>query len=196
MGKRKHRPHDPAEAARIRAEQEGYANWRSNMQLPANADVMVEEATRKNVERARRYDCFALLLSRGAISEAGEQAVRRLQEDVAVLHKTAGTERLEVVVDNSTAPGDFARARLKAGKRIEAALFLVESQTGGPYLRKLLVALIEPQAINAQPVSWRAIVRHVTGDWRDKWQSEWVRSATEALAEAYREMDNQPRRAA
>lgn len=192
-------PHDPAEIARLRL----------NAKLPMNANVVIEPATRKNVERARRYDCFALLHSRKAISDAGEQAVRRLQEDIAILHKTAGTERLEVVVDGGSNPASWTHAQMGASDRLidvqqlvferlvvglagDTREFLDRARKARLY-HDLLRSLIDPEAIHGQTVNWRGVVSRVTGEHRDKHQAEWVSSACEALAEAYRQIDHEPK---
>lgn len=172
-------PHDPAEIARLRL----------NAKLPMNANVVIELATRKNVERARRYDCFALLHSRKAISDAGEQAVRRLQEDIATLHRTAGADRLDVVVDGGKKTFGFGYAQLVATENVHIALVSMEDIDRA----HLLLKLIEPDVIHGQTVNWRGVVSRVTGEHRDKHQAEWVSSACEALAEAYRLIDHEPK---
>lgn len=172
-------PHDPAEIARLRL----------NAKLPMNANVVIEPATRKNVERARRYDCFALLHSRKAISDAGEQAVRRLQEDIATLHRTAGADRLDVVVDGGKKTFGFGYAQLVATENVHIALVSMEDIDRA----HLLLKLIEPDVIHGQTVNWRGVVSRVTGEHRDKHQAEWVSSACEALAEAYRQIDHEPK---
>lgn len=208
MGKRKHKPHDPAAQARMRAEQEGWANFRSNMALPANADVKLEEATRKHVARARRYDCFALLRSRGAISEAGEQAVRRYQEQLAILHKSDGTgPRLEVI-DGGGKVGGFTLAQLAARKNIATLKAQMEALSSyaeiggrkmwvdGAVFVRLLERLVEPGTVLGQQRNWRPIVANTTGEYRDKHQSRWIELTCDCAAVAYQKIDNQPRRAA
>lgn len=170
---------DPAEIARLRLK----------AKLPMNANVVIEPATRKNVERARRYDCFALLHSRKAISDAGEQAVRRLQEDIATLHRTAGADRLDVVVDGGKPSSGFSYAQLVAAESVHIALETMDDLA----LSHLLTKLIEPDVIRGQTVNWRGVVSRVTGEHRDKHQAEWVSSACEALAEAYRQIDHEPK---
>jgi hypothetical protein len=80
MGKkRKFKGYDPAEAARKLADYQRYtrntpSEWgvnRDALQLAQNAGVGVVEPTREKTARVERYNCFALLTQRRAITAPG-----------------------------------------------------------------------------------------------------------------------------
>lgn len=89
------RPADPMEIARRRAaerlREREPGNWGADaaaLRLPANADVAVEALPGGRVIRSQRHDVFETFRARGSLSPAGYAAIRRLQDDIAALHRT------------------------------------------------------------------------------------------------------------
>src|SRR6185436_1189670 len=87
------RPSTPEEIARKRAEalarEREPQTWGADaeaLRLPANAAVAVQKDLRGKIARARRRDVFELFRARGALSQNGHDAVRRLQDDIAIVH--------------------------------------------------------------------------------------------------------------
>ena len=185
-------PASPLEIAHRRAaEREAAAdpaNWGADpaaLKLNANADVELATGARGRVTRARRVDVFDQLAGRGALPSTSLGAVRRLQEDVARLHRTlAGARQVTPRVDVSRNPKAFAEAHLQAGARIAAVMDLA-----GPASARLLSALIEPHVALGQAIDWRSVVRRETGEQLADAQTAVLRLACENLAGAYRRLD-------
>ena len=182
------RPADPAEIARRRAAERGLdqdaAHWGLDAEaltLPANAAVEIRPDTVGRPVRARRQDVFDLLRARGRLSPAGLDAVRRLQDDIACLHRTQmGGVSYAPRVDRSADPQGFSDVRRRAGARIEAAL-----ARAGPVSARLLAALCEPDVILGRAADWRAVVERETGETLADAQGAILRMACENLAGAY-----------
>jgi hypothetical protein len=176
------------EIARRRAEERARARdpaaWGLDAQalaLAANADVAVRADAAGRPARARRQDIFDLLSARGRLGAEAVNAVRRLQDDIACLHRTAmGGVDYSPRVDHSINPGGFAEARGRAGARIEAALALA-----GPASARLLRALCEPEVVLGRTADWRAVVARETGETLADAQGAALRAACENLAGAY-----------
>ena len=182
------RPADPAEIARRRAaerarEQDAGA-WGLDRQAlagAANADVEIAADTSGRLVRARRQDVFDLLRARGRLSAAALDAVRRLQDDIACLHRThSGGVSYAPRVDRSVDPQAFSDARRRAGARIEAALARAGTVSG-----RLLAALCEPDVVLGRAADWRAVVERETGETLADAQGAILRMACENLAGAY-----------
>jgi hypothetical protein len=183
------RPADPVEIARRRAaererEREA-AHWGLDHEAltarPANADVQTTSDQVGRLVRARRQDVFDLLRARGRLSAAALEAVRRLQEDIACLHRTRlGGVSYEPRVDRSMHAPGFSDARLRAGARIEAAL-----ARAGAVSARLLAALCEPDVVLGRAADWRAVVERETGETLPDAQGAILRMACENLAAAY-----------
>jgi hypothetical protein len=160
------------------------ATWglsRDGLGAGANAEVVVESDLVGRPVRARRQDVFDLLNARGRLSQRALAAVRRLQEDIASLHRTrSGAVDYSPRVDRSRDPQGFSDARRKAGARIEAAL-----TRAGPVSARLLTALCEPDIVAGRSVAWRAVVQRETGETLADAQSAILRMACESLADAY-----------
>jgi hypothetical protein len=158
---------------------------RESLALGANADVTVRADLAGRPIRARRQDVFDLLLARGRLGQGAFDAVRRLQDDVAFLHRCAGgVAAYAPRIDRSRAPTDSGDARHRAGRRIEAALALT-----GPVCGRLLTALVEPGAALGRPADWRAVVEREAGEAAADAQGAIVRLACENLAGAYALID-------
>ena len=131
--------------------------------------------------RARRQDVFDTLRARGRLSSAALDAVRRLQDDIACLHRTQlGAVNYAPRVDRSIEPQAFSDARRRAGARIEAAL-----ARAGAASARLLVALCEPDVVLGRAADWRAVVERETGETLADAQGAILRMACENLAGAY-----------
>jgi len=186
------RPADPVEIARRRAAERTRAldpaTWGLDpeaLTLAANADVAVRPDAAGRPVRARRQDVFDLLVARGRLGADALTAVRRLQDDIACLHRTAvGGVDYAPRVDKSRDPGAFGEARRRAGARIEAVLALA-----GPASARLLGALCEPDVVLGRAADWRAVVTRETGETLPDAQGALLRMACENLAGAYAMLD-------
>jgi len=186
------RPASPAEIARRRALAQGEAasqeDWGVDaraLRLPANADVDARRGAGGKVVRARRLDVFDTLAARGRLGPQALGAVRRLQTDIAALHRTiAGSRAFAPRVDSQADPESFTEARLRAGERIRRALDLAGSASA-----RLLMALCEPQAALGASPDWRSVVERETGERLADAQGAVLRLACDNLAGAYRRLD-------
>jgi hypothetical protein len=155
------------------------------LRLPANAEVDVRLGAGGRVVRAHRHDIFERLAARGGLEQEGLDAVRRLQEDLAMFHRTVGgTREFAPRVDVQSDPQAFFDIRLEAGARIEAAF-----ARAGAASARLLAALCEPDAVLGQAVDWRAVVERETGERLADAQGAVLRVACANLAAAYRMTD-------
>lgn len=211
LSKRRHRhrtPTDPVEIARIEAERRrDPAKWglaHDNLGLEANAEVVVEGETRKNTERAMRWDVFRLMLMRckeGEFPLAHYEAVRRLERDIAILHRTQGItgngpyspDPLQVWLTE-----DFSINRLLAALRLygrplveKGVLRLIK-----PHTAILLLALCLPEVVEGRRVNWQDTVKRLTGEMDRLERGKIVRAACADLAQAYQQIDAGLRRAA
>lgn len=194
--KRRNKPSDPAEIARRNYEQRiNPRKWGTNdaaLALPANGSVREEAETRTKTRRVHRYDGFALLLSRNAITEAQEAAVRRLEDLVAIHLRVDRASASDERVDRSAFPGPpISDDSIQAGDDIRD----IGAHVGG-HSMKLLLAILEPQCRSGQPVNWRGAVQASTGEIYPHGQVALVRAACENLRMAWIAWDNRARRAA
>ncbi len=188
----KARPSDPIEIARRRAAERERARdpaaWGLDpaaLALAANAAVETRADLAGRVARARRADVFDLFRARGRLGQGALDAVRRLQDDLAVLHRTLSAGGgFAPRVDRSRDPADFTDIRRRAGARIEAALGLA-----GPASARLLRALAEADVVLGRPADWRAVVARETGERLPDAQGAILRAACENLAGAYAVLD-------
>ncbi len=179
---------DPMEIARRRAAERlaaaEPAQWgipQESLALPANIAVDVAQDGAGRIVRARRQDVFDSLHARGRLGPAALNAVRRLQNDVACLHRSlTGGAIHGPRIDRSRAPQDFSDARRRAGERIAAALSFA-----GPASARLLSALCEPDVVLGRAADWRAVVATETGETLPDAQGAILRMACENLAGAY-----------
>jgi hypothetical protein len=111
--------------------------------------------------------------------------VRRLQADIAALHRTSeGVTDFRPRVDASRRPDAFGDHRRRAGARVEAALRL-----SGAASAALLAALCEADVVLGRSGDWRAVVLRETGETLPDAQGAILRAACENLAGAYRTLD-------
>jgi hypothetical protein len=155
------------------------------LRLPVNAEVDARLGAGGKVVRARRQDVFDLLAARGRLGDHALTAVRRLQADMAALHRTiSGSRDFAPRVDSQGDPQGFAEARLRAGERIRWALDLA-----GPASARLLTALCEPSVVLGSSLDWRAVVERETGERLADAQGAVLRLACDNLAGAYQRLD-------
>jgi hypothetical protein len=153
--------------------------------LAANDTVVVDTDIAGRVTRARRQDIFDLMKGRGRLGPEAHDAVRRLQNDIAILHRAvASGANYSPRVDTSRSSETFTDLRHRASQRVEAAL-----QRCGPASARLLCALCEDGAALGPPMEWRSIVRRETGETLPDAQAAILRGACENLAGAYAIMD-------
>ncbi len=201
---RKHsRPSDPAQIALRRAQdrerdrlaQSEPQRWGvdgSSLVLPVNQTVSVESDPAGRITRARRQDVFDLMRGRGKLSVEAHEAIRRLQEDVAILHRAVGgASDYSPRVDTSRSSETFTDVRRRASLRVEAAL-----DRTGPASARLLGALCESSAALGPAVDWRMLVLRETGETLPDAQAAVLRGACENLAGAYAMIDRGRRNAA
>jgi hypothetical protein len=186
------RASDPTAIARRRAAERQAARdpatWgldRPSLALAANADVETGADLAGRTVRARRQDVFDLLFVRGRLSQGALDAVRRLQGDIAILHRAAGgVAAYAPRIDRSRAAGEVSDARHRAGRRVETAL-----ARSGPVSARLLVALVEPATALGRSGDWRAAIEAHTGERLADAQGAILRLACENLAAAYALID-------
>ena len=196
--RRKAQPSNPEAAAMRRAqarlEAADPSRWGMEakaLRLAANQDIDARLGPRGEVARARRQDVWDRLQARGAISAPAHAAIRRLQDDLAGLHRTGlGARDFAPRVDGRADPRAFSDARLRAGQRVRAALDLA-----GPASAGLLRALCEAQATLGVSLDWRAVVQDQTGERLADAQAAALRAAAENLAGAYGIVDRARRSA-
>ncbi len=187
------RPADPMEIAlrrqEARARERDPTTWGVDpaaLALPANADVARGPTVGGRVTRAHRLDVFDLMRTRGRLSAAAVDAVRRLQADIARLHQFGASQtHYGPRIDSSRRPAEFGEARRKAGARIEAVLVLA-----GPASARLISALCEPDVVLGRSADWRNVVARETGETLPDGQGALLRMACENLAQAYGALDN------
>lgn len=192
------KPFDPAEAARLAYEQRrDPGKWGLNeeaLRLAANSEVTDEAETRLKVRRVQRFDVFHLLHARGSLTDGQLAAVRRMQDDMSILHATSGQRR------GTSGPADiagFSAARCEAGKRLTDALDGDDGYGGIPARSKaLLRALSEPEIVEGRRTNWRAEVQRITGEYRKIEQGKLVVLACKDLTGSYSALDNRPRQKA
>jgi hypothetical protein len=183
---------DPLAVARLRAVEREKArdpaNWgldREALRLAVNAGVETRVDPAGRLTRASRQDVFDMFFTRGRLSQAALDAVRRLRADIALLHALAGgvaayAER----IDHSRADENLPDARHRAGRRVSAALSLA-----GPANARLLLALCEADAALGRTTDWRTLVERETGERLADAQGAILRAAGENLAGAFAILD-------
>jgi hypothetical protein len=211
VSRRRALPSDPAgiaarraaarEAARLREAQIARtpSEWGPNiaaLSLTANRAVCEVAAPGESTAKAartrlQRRDVFDRFLAAGALSEAAFHASRRLQDDVALLHRSgAAIGAYAPRIDRPSRVEGFTEARHAAARRIEAALVLT-----GAASARLLLALCETLAALGRAADWRGEVAHTTGERLADAQGAVLRVACENLAAAYARLDREAVRA-
>lgn len=191
MARRRKKPTDPAEIARKAAlALRDPSKWGFNedaMKLPTADDVQLDRVSRANEKRAVRFDIFARFYRDGSLERRGLEAVRRLQDDIAILHRSAGVSGSGII---TPLKADDEEAMILAGQRIETV-----KQFTGAHSWAILLALCEKE-IKGETREWWAMVQAVTREANRNAQGALVRAAAMNLADAYTTVESKPRRAA
>jgi len=157
----------------------------AGLTLPVNETVSIDSDHAGRITRARRQDIFDLLKGRGKLGTEAHHAIRRLQDDIAILHRAvSGGADYSPRVDRSRSSETFTDMRHRASSRVEAVLGL-----SGPASARLLGALCEADAALGPPMEWRSLVRRETGETLPDAQAAVLRGACENLAGAYAIID-------
>jgi hypothetical protein len=192
------RPTDPMQIAARRAEMRERERLASRepeqwgvdtaaLALPTNGMVSIGSDAAGRISRARRQDIFDVLKARGKLSAEAHGAIRRLQNDISVLHRDiGGGGNYSPRVDRSRSPSQdsFTEIRHQASLRIEAVLSL-----SGPASARLLGVLGESTAALGPAMDWRMLVRRETRETLPDAQGAILRGACENLAGAYAIID-------
>lgn len=192
---------DEAERARIQGLQEPAPAVGPNalaLRLASNRDVTAELDYAHRYKRAMRYDVFSLLYyaPSSKLASTSYDAVRRLQTDLAILHRTQGAS--DAIRSTSSGAGSLAAAvtgfsalRADAGQRIADVLDGML-----PWASRLIRDLCETEVTRGQTPNWHAIVQRHTGETNRVRRGDLVRRACDDLAASWREYDNRPARRA
>ena len=133
---------------------------------------MLDRASRQNEKRAQRFDIFARFYRDGSLERRGLEAVRRLQEDIAILHRTTGVSGTGITTPNDT---ERDLAMIVAGQRIET----VKRQTGGHSWAILMALSAARRDLNGEVREWWALVQAVTREAHRNAQAALVRGGHE-----------------
>jgi hypothetical protein len=178
MGKRSHKPADPAEIMQRRAARA--ANEAEIGRLRDQGAVVRLDRARRIVS-AYRANPFVKLRDSATISASQALAAEKLCDDWAIWRGLDGRpERLEVRVGHGDVAEIVTDRMLRAGERVARVLARV-----GPVDRELLVALVGPLIEDDRPPSWRNIVVAKTGVTQSVRQSQMIASALGNLARVY-----------
>ena len=181
---KRHKPSSPEEARRKLAEK---ADREAEIARLERQGVHVTAAPNKQIIRAVRLDCFDLLLSRSALSQTAHDAVRWLEEQIAIASGSIRSEQTLDRVDTTTLGQNVSQSMIIASENVRCVL-----KNCGPRNARLLRALLEPsptkEGSEALLSRWRETVKQVTGETLDKGQVAAIRQACENLSEARRKM--------
>ncbi len=180
MGKARHKPTDPQEIARRRAER--VANEAEITRLRTlGAKVTLDRSRR--ILSAYRASPFHKLKESKTITTAQAAAAERLCLDWADWHGLDGRPAAAVPLKNLNPSRVtlLTDQMLRAGDRVRAVLDRI-----GPMDRELLQQLVAAIVDGDGPPPWRLIVARTTGQTQAVRQSAVVVSALENLARAYR----------
>jgi hypothetical protein len=179
MGKSRHKPADPQEIARRRAER--LANEAEISRLRSQGVVVNLDRARRIVS-AYRSSPFHKLREAKTITSAQSSAAERLCCDWAIWRGLDGRpERTEVHVETYGQSAAVLTDRMiLAGRRVEKVLGKV-----GPLDRDLLAALVASVVEEDRPIPWRDIVRRISGVTQTVRQGQMIVAALENLARAY-----------
>jgi hypothetical protein len=187
MARRKHRPTDPAEAARKRREQEAQtrrnpALWGVNEEaLAMQADISDTPENRGKTRRVFRFDCFETL----SLPDHDRAAVHRLETLIAVRFRVDGQANAGAKVDSSGSAELVTSRSLAAGAQIDA----IAGWMPNPSV-SLLLALLTPQTVEGVRVNWKATVTRLQGLTDRDLQSKAVKRAAADLTPAFARWDD------
>jgi hypothetical protein len=174
----KHKPADPAEIMRRRAERAANETEIARLR-DQGATVRLDRARR--IVSAYRASPFVKLRDSDTINATQAMAAEKLMDDWAIWRGLDGrAERLDVRVESSAASEIVTDRMLRAGERVARALGCI-----GPMDRELLTALVGWQIEIDRPPHWRTTVERITGVTQSVRQSQMIVSALANLARAY-----------
>lgn len=174
MGKKRHKPHDPAAAARHRQEREQNAEMIGAVRAQPSTAVNVDARTGR-LTGAWRLNCFNTLLPAKGVER---DAIDWLDELVRTANGENSPERRPDFVRSSTegAPGqNISDAMIAASLRLQV---VVENMA--PAHARMLLDLLKPDADLL--TRWRAVVERCTGETNPQAQAGAVRAACTSLA--------------
>lgn len=181
--------------------------------LESNADVEVDRDAGYKT-RAMRWDVFELMHQRNPKPPAPQTfplayhtAVRRFQDDLAILYDTQGGHASTMTGNTTPDPlqawlsSDFSIRRVLAAVRLSGRPASPEGASAvqgvlGLMKRweaRLLLALSLPDVVEGRRVNWHDTVRTLTGETRRIAQGDLVKAACRSLAAAYGRIDNEAR---
>lgn len=189
MPRKLRRPTSPRRAAQERVDERAHnadpGQWGVNphtLALPTGEAIAIAHNRSGQTLRIQRQDIFDRMAGRGALGREALEAVRRMQRDLAILHRTvSGAGEFAPRIDVSRAPHDLNDVRAAAGRRIAEVLGLV-----GPRGAALIRPLCEIATVTAD---WRAVIVSVTGERLPDAQGALLRFVCDELAAAYAELD-------
>ena len=178
MSRRRHKPTDPQEIARRRAER---ADTEAEIVRLRGIGATVKLDRARRITSAYRSSPFVKLRETNTITLGQAVAAEWLCEEWATWKGLDGRPALVVPgIADKTCHAEFVTDRmLKAGVRVRAVLSLV-----GPMDRDLLAALVAASVEDDAPIPWREIVRRVTGITQTVRHSQAVACALENLTRA------------
>lgn len=184
MARRKHRPTDPAEAARKAAlARRNPALWGVNEQaLSMQPDISDTPESRGKTRRVFRYDCFATL----SLPDGHLTAVRRLEELIAIRYRVDGNTKTQGKVDSGGSADLVTAKSMDAGRQIDAITGFCEK----PWMGSLIVSLLTPATVDGVRVNWHQVVRNRLGLIDRGQQSKAVKQACAGLYEAFTRWDD------
>lgn len=174
MGKKRHKPHDPAAAARHRQEREQNAEMIGAVRAQPSTAVNVDPRTGR-LTGAWRLNCFNTLLPAKGVER---DAIDWLDELVRTANGENSPERRPDFVRSSTegAPGqNVSDAMIAASFRLQVAM-----EHMAPAHGRMLMDLLKPDADLL--TRWRSVVERCTGETNPQAQAGAVRAACTSLA--------------
>lgn len=174
MGKKRHKPHDPAAAARHQQERAENAEMIGAVRAQPSTAVNVDPRTGR-LTGAWRLNCFNTLLPAKGVER---DAIDWLDELVRTANGENSGERRPDFIRASTegAPGqNVSDAMIAASLRLQV---VVESIA--PAHARMLLDLLKPDADLL--TRWRAVVERCTGETNPQAQAGSVRAACTSLA--------------
>ena len=191
MGKRK--PHDPAEAMRLRLEQAAARSERDRLKaIGVVAEVVSEKdetGKKRWVAKGQRRDVFHVLLERRALDQAGFDAIRRYEEAIDTAMGNNSPERRidHIRATTEGAPGqNISQSMIEESRRV----IWVQERLGRTDMLLLTTLRMNP------PVHWRHVVQTVTGETNDDCHAPRVRAMATNLRDALASFDRQHKIAA
>ena len=173
MGKKRHKPHDPAAAARHQQERAENAEMIGAVRAQPSTAVNVDPRTGR-LTGAWRLNCFNTLLPAKGVER---DAIDWLDELVRTANGENSGERRPDFIRASTegAPGqNVSDAMIAASLRLQV---VVESMA--PAHGRMLMELLKPDADLI--TRWRGVVERCTGETHSHAQAATVRAACTSL---------------